>query len=225
MKDNLSQDEFDDEFFDRNNYTALPPCPRDPKEPFIFRGEPVGLTLLDFWTWGGSDLLDNILRGQIAEYIVAQATEAVLCKVYRRWENEDIMTAHGHRVEVKSSAYFQSHHQDGPTKIKFDIAKKHSWDNSTGRRSEIPFRSAQVYVFCLLTTKDRRTINPLDLSQWEFYILSTSVINSQLNNQREVSLSRLKELNPEVVDYDQINATILSFGLPTWITPQPPQET
>ena len=220
--DNPSQDKS----FDQNNYTALPAYPRDPTEPFIFHGESVGWTLLDFWTWAGSDLLDNILRSQIAEYIVTKATGATVPEVFLRWQSQDVMTAHGHRVEVKSSAYFQSHHQkNGPSKIKFNIAKTHPWDNKSDRRSEIPYRSAQVYVFCVLTTKDRDTINPLDLSQWKFYILPTTVIDSQLNNQREVYLSRLKKLNPKVVDYDQINDAILSFELPTWITPQPPQET
>lgn len=37
--------------------------------PFI--GSPV--TLGDFWAWAYSDLLDNTLRGALAEYIVATA--------------------------------------------------------------------------------------------------------------------------------------------------------
>ena len=193
----------------RNNYTAVHLQPRKPKEPFIFDGEPAGFSLLDFWIWSGSDVLDNILRGQIAEYIVAQATGAEVSAIYSRWQSQDIMTSRGITIEVKSAAYFQSHHQDGPSKISFNIKKTRPWDNETNQREKTPRRSAQVYVFCLLANKDRSTIKPLDLSQWKFYILPTTVIDSSLGNQKSVGLSRLEELGAKIVNYDQIDDTIL----------------
>ena len=109
---------------DRNNYTALQAKPRDPAQPFIFCGEEEEFTLLDFWIWSGSDLLENVLRSQLAEYIVTQATGATVPKVYSRWESQDILTSEGIYVEVKSSAYFQSSHQEGPTEINL-VLKKH----------------------------------------------------------------------------------------------------
>ena len=193
----------------RNNYTAVHLQPRKPKEPFIFDGEPAGFSLMDFWIWSGSDVLDNILRGQIAEYIVAQATGAEVPAIYSRWQSQDIMTSRGITIEVKSAAYFQSHHQDGPSKISFNIKKTRPWDNETNQREKTPRRSAQVYVFCLLANKDRSTIKPLDLSQWKFYILPTTVIDSSLGNQKSVGLSRLEELGAKIVNYDQIDDTIL----------------
>ena len=193
----------------RNNYTAVPLQPRKPKEPFIFDGEPAGFSLLDFWIWSGSDLLNNILRGQIAEYIVAQATGAKVLAIYSRWQSQDIMTSRGIKIEVKSAAFFQSWHQEGPSIIQFDIKKTRPWNNKTNQRAKTPCRSAQVYVFCLLTNKDRDTINPLDLSQWKFYILPTTVIDSRLRDQRTVGLSRLEKLGAKIVNYDQIDDTIL----------------
>ena len=192
-----------------NNYTAVHLQPRKPKEPFIFDGEPEKFLLLDFWIWSGSDVLDNILRGQIAEYIVIKATKSEVPAIYSRWQSQDIMTSRGITIEVKSAAYFQSHHQDVPSKISFNIKKTRPWDNETNQREKTPRRSAQVYVFCLLTNKDRNTINPLDLSQWKFYILPTTVIDSSLGNQKSVGLSRLEELGAKIVNYDQIDDTIL----------------
>ena len=78
---------------------------------------------------------------------------------------------------------------------------------------ETRVRSAHVYVFCLLTHRDGRTANPLDLTQWAFYVLSTHTLNSSLGDQKTVSLSRLKELEAKPLDYDQIrNAVLEAYG-------------
>ena len=192
----------------RNNYAAVHLQPRNPKEPFIFDREPKGFSLLDFWIWSGSNVLNNTLRGQIAEYIITKATGAKLPAIRIEWNSVDVITSQGISIEVKSAAYFQSWHQDEPSKISFDIKKTRPWDNETNQRAKTPCRSAQVYVFCLLTNKDRNTINPLDLSQWKFYILPTTVIDSCLGNQKTVGLSRLKKLGAKIVNYDQIDDTI-----------------
>ena len=42
-------------------------------EPIRSDGVSVGLTLLDFWQWQGSRLLDNALRGLLAEFYVTKA--------------------------------------------------------------------------------------------------------------------------------------------------------
>jgi hypothetical protein len=36
-------------------------------EPFQLDGRPTGFTLLNFWQWLASDLVDNALRGALAE--------------------------------------------------------------------------------------------------------------------------------------------------------------
>ena len=194
-----------------NQYTAVHLQPRQPEEPFIYDGKSKGFLLLDFWIWSGSNVLNNTLRGQIAEYIVTQATGATVPAIRLEWESIDIMTPQGIKIEVKSTAYFQSWHQDKPSEIRFNIKKTRPWDNETNQRAKTPCRSAQVYVFCLLVNDDRDTINPLDLSQWKFYILPTTVIDSRLGDQKSVGISRLKELGAEIVNYDQIHDTILKL--------------
>ena len=44
--------------------------PLDGLEEFTFHGESVGITISDFWSWGYSELLDNSLRGVLAEFLV-----------------------------------------------------------------------------------------------------------------------------------------------------------
>lgn len=40
---------------------------------FTFHGEDTGLSVVDFWSWAYSDLLNNTDRGVLAEYIVCSA--------------------------------------------------------------------------------------------------------------------------------------------------------
>lgn len=156
--------------------------------------------------------MNNTLRGTVAEYIVSQALEA--CTPIRvEWNPVDITTPEGIKIEVKSAAYLQSWHQKRPSAISFDIEKKRPWDPKTNQYGETRVRSADVYVFCLLTPKDGRNVKPLDLTLWAFYVLPTSTLNSSLGDQKTVSLSRLKELGAEPLDYDQIrNAVLKAYG-------------
>ena len=50
---------------------------QETKSLINFKGETIG-TVLDFWKWAYSDLLDNAQRGILAEYLVANALK--FCK-------------------------------------------------------------------------------------------------------------------------------------------------
>ncbi len=184
------------------------PKPLQPETFFTHKGQPTTFSIQDFWIWAASDVLNNILRGTIAEYIVSQATGA--CAPVRvEWDPIDITTPEGIKIEVKSAAYLQSWHQDRPSAISFGIAKTYPWDWKTNQYGEKQVRNADVYVFCVLIHLDDQTINPLELTQWEFYILPTSTLDSSLGDQKTVSLSRLKELGAIALGYDQIRDAVL----------------
>ena len=184
------------------------PEPLKPETLFTQKGQPTSFSVLDFWVWMASDVLNNTLRGMVAEYIVSQAMEA--CTPVRvEWDTVDITTPEGIKIEVKSSAYLQSWHQNRPSAISFGIAKTYPWDWKTNQYGETQIRSADVYVFCVLAHLDGQTVNPLELTQWEFYILPTSTLDSSLGNQKTVSLSRLKDLGAVALDYDQIRNAVL----------------
>ena len=82
-----------------------------PAPPQLLEGSDVfvGLdaTVVDFWRWAFSDLRDNTARGVLAEFLVASALGRTDTR-RKGWDNFDVQTATGVRVEVKASGYLQS---------------------------------------------------------------------------------------------------------------------
>jgi len=186
-----------------NNLQAVKTILKTGKESFIFDSNELPINVLSFWQWSTSELLGNALRGILAEFIVASAI-GVLDSPREEWDAYDLMTKDGLKIEVKSSAYLQSWKQKELSKISFGIQPTVVWtDNNT--RSQHSKRQADVYVFCLLAHKDKATVNPLDLSQWEFYVLDTKVLNDKNPLQKKITLPSLLRLNPVKVDYIKLS--------------------
>lgn len=100
------------------------------EEPFIINNADAGIKLLDFWQWNQSDLLNNALRGKIAEFIVGKALNAVE-GVRLEWDAFGLVTAEDIKVEVKSAAYLQSWKQTKNSTIQFSIRPALAWEAST----------------------------------------------------------------------------------------------
>lgn len=169
----------------------LPPTPRDPAEPFSESGRALEFRLGEFWQWQGSDLLSNAQRGILAEFIVAQALGSTTT-VREEWSAFDVRTADGVTVEVKSSAYLQSWAQQRPYGIRFKIRQ----------------RQARVYVFCVFAARDKATADPLDLDQWEFYVLPTRVLNEKAAGQKDIKLNPLLKLGPAKAGYATLREAV-----------------
>lgn len=165
------------------------------------------LTLKDFWQWSSSDLVSNATRGILAEFLVVSSL-GLNQGVRNEWDSYDLMTETGVKIEVKSSAYVQSWYQKKLSNIKFNIRSTLAWDYKTGRFDKEKKRQAHVYVFCLLHHKDKKTINPMELSQWMFYVVSTKKIEQVCQNVKSISLSRLRKLNPIVCNFDGLKDAI-----------------
>lgn len=131
--------------------------------------------LTDFWRWSVSDLLSNATRGRFAEFIVATGVD--ILQPRDEWAAFDLITPEGIKIEVKSAAYIQSLNQKQLSKISFSTKAAHVWDNETNTRSSVAFRSADVYVFCLLHHDIKQTCDPLNLDHREFYMLATQELN------------------------------------------------
>ena len=166
-------------------------------------------TLLDFWSWAHSYIASNAERGKLAEYIVGCALQSH--SPYRvEWDAVDIVSAEGIKVEVKSSAYLQTWKQRKLSTIQFDIAPKNAWDSESNLYSDTKRRSADVYVFCLFACKEAALANPLDLNQWEFYVLSTKVLDAQIPFQKSIGLASLQNLGAEKVSFQHLHSAVLS---------------
>ena len=129
------------------------------------------VTVLNFWQWSASSLLNNTMRGVLAEFIVTRASGCEQ-EVANEWGSYDLETPTGIKVEVKSAAYVQAWHREdsSPSQIRFGVGATRAWDAQTGEYEENRQRHADVYVFCLLAEKDSTRVNPLDLSQWQFFL-------------------------------------------------------
>jgi hypothetical protein len=94
-------------------------------------------------------------------------------------------------VEVKASAYVQTWWQKNLSKIVFGIRPTRAWDPTTNVFAIDSQRQAHVYVFAVLAERDQAKVDPLNLAQWEFYVLPTSVLNERAPIQKTISLSSL----------------------------------
>ncbi len=173
------------------------------KEAFIFKNKELPLNVLSFWQWSSSELLGNAYRGVLAEFIVASALD--IADGFRvEWDEYDLKRKKGLKIEIKSSSYLQSWEQEKLSVINFGIAPTGKFQSRNPKRT----RKSDVYIFCVLSHKDKDSVNPLDLSQWDFYILKTKVLNSRVGNQKTITLSSLLRLKPKKVKYSGIKKEI-----------------
>ena len=170
---------------------------------FHIDNDVLSFDLFSFWKWAYSDLLANTARGILAEYIVKMALKDQ-SKSRVEWDNYDILTPKGSKIEVKSSAYIQRWKQKRLSTISFSIEPTANWDEKTGMYKQIKSRDTDYYIFCLLHHQDRLTMDPLNLSQWTFYVLSTDVLNHHKPHQKSISLSPLLKLNPQIMNFQQL---------------------
>jgi len=147
-------------------------------------------TTLDFWRWGYSDLVQNINRGILAEYIVAW-TLNLDNKPRDPWEPFDLKTKNGKRIEVKSTGYLQSWDYGTKPNPRFVIQERQRWTKS-GLDVTADY-NADVYVLCYHKETDRKKLDPMNLSQWVFWVFSKNEIINLLNKRKSISIKQLKK--------------------------------
>jgi hypothetical protein len=78
------------------------------------------------------------------------------------------------------------------SKIIFSIRKTKYYDENTIIEAQDSKRQADVYIFCLLKHKVQETLDPLDLEQWNFYILPTNVIDKEMKDSKQIYTAPIK---------------------------------
>ena len=189
-------------------FAAYPATPKTGHESFTSNGQPLRTKLLDFWRWSVSDLVSNATRGRLAEFIIASALD-ITTGVRNEWDDFDLETPTGLRIEVKSSAYLQSWKQKQHSTITFSVRKARGWDAASGLRQTEPIRHADLYIFALLTHKaSKQTLDPLNLDQWSFYLVPTQKLNERPRSQHSITLKSLEALCPEPVTFDGLQQAV-----------------
>ena len=192
---------------EQNRYPLIKVNRKNGSERLHNDGKETSFQLVDFWRWSSSDLLSNATRGVFAEFIVASAL-GLADSVRSEWDSYDLKTSKGKRIEVKSAAYLQSWSQKELSKISFSIRPSRKWNSNSGKMGNISERQADIYVFCLLDHLYQRTVDPMNLSQWRFFVISVDVLNQHCSGQKSISLTKLLSLNPFEVSYEGISDCI-----------------
>lgn len=134
-------------------------------------------TVVDFWRWAFSDLRDNTVRGVLAEFLVTVAVGRADAR-RKGWDDYDVLTSTGVRVEVKASGYLQSWAQAVHSRLSFGRVAARTWDSNTNEFGTEPEVRADVFVFAVQTCKDPESYDALDLAQWEFYVVSADHVRA-----------------------------------------------
>jgi hypothetical protein len=111
-------------------------------------------------------------------------------------------------VEVKSAAYIQSWYQQTLSPVCFGVRKTKAWDPNTNVLAKLARRQADVYVFALLAHKIKAEIDPLDLSQWQFYAIPTRDLDKRTRSQDSITLKSLEALAGPAVKYSGVRDAV-----------------
>lgn len=164
-------------------------------------------TVRDFWSYAMSDLRMNNVRGYLAEFLVARAVGATGQRV--EWDAFDVLTPEGVRIEVKSAGYLQAWDQRKPSRISFGSLKGRVWTSTDGESPD-PTLNADVYVFAIQIAKRHEDYDPLDVAQWEFYVVPRASIEA--TGYGSIGLSTLRSLSDGPVDYADLTDAVRDAG-------------
>lgn len=169
-------------------------------------GQVIG-QLLDFWQWAYSNLMGNAERGALAEFIVACAL-GISDSERVSWDKYDLLSKENVAIEIKTSGYLQTWEQKDLSKLIFGIQPTYGWNSKTNTYESVQKRQSDIYVFCVHKHKDQATADPLQLVQWDFYLMPTVLINKKFGAQKTATLSALIKAGAELCDFDRLNTRI-----------------
>ena len=184
----------------------VPIVPRPPKRldgAEVFTGS--GASVRDFWQWAYSDLRANTARGILAEYLVALAVGSA-GGTRREWDDYDVLTRDGVRVEVKSSGYLQVWEQRTLSRITFSGLASRSWPLGGTLAAEASY-NADVYVFAIHTAVEHDAYDLLDVEQWEFHVLPVGVVAAL--GVKSLGLATLRRLSAGAVKWSGLAQAVL----------------
>ena len=175
-------------------------------EQFTLGGEPIGLSILDFWRFQHSNIWD--VQEEVAEFIVAKALGQNAPYNKNGWTLWDI-NYKGKRIEVKETGFYHSWRTDGKISQQRTFGITKAYSRYKDRQSEFK-RQNDIYVFCLITGETQETSNPLDLDNWRFWVVPTSTINRLCGDNKSISLGRVKRTTGQEngVGYGQLRGEI-----------------
>ncbi len=65
-------------------------------------------------------------------------------------------------------------------------------------------RQADIYIFCLLHHQDQDSINPMDLSQWTFYLVTAAALDQHYPRQKTIGLWGIERITHQKCTYSEL---------------------
>ena len=140
---------------------------------------------------------------------MANALTISTSSVRDEWGSYDLQTPEGLKVEVKSAVYIQTWYQSSLSKISFRVPKTRTYDPNTNQLDVDAKRQADVYVFAVLAHQDKITIDPLNVDQWEFYVLPSATLDARTRSQYAITLPTLRRLSGGPVTYAKLRTEVM----------------
>jgi hypothetical protein len=184
----------------------LPPTTKFKHAPKSFEHH----TITEFWQWAHSDLMQNIERGVLAEYIVATLL-GVDSNPRVPWLAYDLKMPNEKTIEVKAMSRLQAWYQKNLSNPLVIIKPTRKWDPETNIMENEPRLHSDFYVICYFTAVSHELADPLDLAQWKFFVLPKDRITSILQKRRSISMKFLEELGIEPVAANQLRDQIVQL--------------
>lgn len=174
-------------------------------EKFILNNNKLDFGILDFWIYKYSNIYN--MQEVIAEFIVEKALNIEKSYNTDYWTLFDILYRNC-RIEIKETSYYHPWNENGKVSNQrsFGITKANSNYENNGSENKFE-RQNDIYVFCLNTGTTKESSNPMNLNNWEFYIVPTSVINEKCSNNKTISLNKVRQLT-KAVSYDNLQESI-----------------
>jgi len=179
----------------------------EPDAPFSLSGECTDISVKEFWQWAFSDLQQNNIRGILAEFIVAKALNINL-GLRKSWDDYDLVTSDGIKIEVKCGAYLQNWNQSKHSELVFGGLCGQAWDEAGGKRGGKAQYRADVYIFAVQNSIVHDEYDALNLAQWEFYLLTKKQLEQR--NTKSMSLNVVKRIT-KPVSFTEIASEIISL--------------
>lgn len=166
---------------------------------------------LDFWSWAYSDLMQNITRGYVAQYIVAWAL-GVDEKPNDPWQPFDVRSPepHNKRIEVKSTSFLQSWtHGEKNRNPLFVLGQRRPFSSENGLGKK-PEWNADIYVLSYFHCKEADKADIMNLDQWKFWVFQKEQIVALMNGRKSVTVSALERVGHKALTAFELRKAILS---------------
>ena len=166
------------------------------KEKFVSQNKELEFGMLEFWCSKFSNIYN--IQEYIAEFLVEQALGIEKSHNTEYWTLFDILYK-DYRIEIKETGYYHPWNENGKISEmrRFGITKANSkYENKD--TNNIYERQNDIYVFCLNVGKTKETSNPLNIDNWEFYIVPTKTINEVCKNNKSIGLNKVQKIATKV---------------------------